>query len=138
MVSSAVDWQLFAQPILRVDSCTKYYPQDYELLIRDASGRVPLQQLQRLLGSEEGNYCFWGWKRNVLRPLMEEHQVGMPSYWINIDPVQLAFDSTWQFLQDFSCYRDTMMIEVTERPIQDAATVVDLPVAIHQLHQLGY
>ncbi len=138
MLNSTLDWQLFAQPIYTLRDLSHRRLREYELLIRDADGQVPLQRLQHLVSSAEGNRLFWQWKTSQLLPTLKKQRPGMPGYWINIEPVQFNFASTWQFLQQFVRFRNDLMIEITERPVAKNEVEVTVPTAVHRLHRLGY
>lgn len=130
-------WELFSQPIYRIAVSKDQQLTGYELLIRSlVDNQVPFKDLQRLTYSEEGNRIFWQWKSKKLhRIFAADHQ---HDYWINIDPVQFAFQSTWEFLRRFASYHDLLKIEVTERPVESPLIHVDLQQALERLVALHY
>lgn len=102
------------QPILRVDQQLHATVDTYEMLMRDAAGNFPGTDFLTSLTTPGGNERWITISQASLKNTLMGHS--QRKIYINIEPCQLDFASTWKFLSNIhQQYGAQVAIELTER-----------------------
>lgn len=102
------------QPILRVDQQLHATVDTYEMLMRDAAGNFPGTDFLTSLMTPGGNERWITISQASLKNTLMGHS--QRKIYINIEPCQLDFASTWKFLSNIhQQYGAQVAIELTER-----------------------
>lgn len=111
------EWHNVFQPIYQVDKDLNLKVDHYEMLLRDKNGKFPVDDFFRIIGTEEDNQQ---WIQCEARALQKVFALN-PNIHVNlnIEPVQFAHPSVWEFLkQTYDKYGQKVIIEITERQLQ--------------------
>lgn len=110
-------WHNVFQPIYHVDKNMNATISHYEMLLRDENGRFPINDFFRIIRTEEENLQWIEAERQSLEQVFSVYpDININ---LNIEPVQFAFPSVWDFLQEvYDKYGNKVDIEVTERQLQ--------------------
>ncbi|MFT8469794.1 MAG: EAL domain-containing protein [Oenococcus sp.] len=114
------DFYLVFQPIVLVDPSLKSQIEDYEVLLREKSTNAfPYKDFEYIIGNNEGNSVLLQWFSAELRHVC----LCMPQVKIdiNLNPQQLLFDSTLNFLNNLEDLADRINVEITETPSRVAS-----------------
>lgn len=131
---------LVFQPIFKV--CPSGSPKivDYEILLRAADHRFPKDRFQTIIKDEDRNGIFLSWFAGKLVELVTHFP--QKKFDINIEPQQLQYQSTWDFLSRMSSYSDQLIIEITERaPLYfeySSKNAIILEGSLSKIKSLGY
>lgn len=102
------------QPIFQVDQQLNSKVSDYEMLLRDESGRFPGKKFLESLTTAEGNQDWIKLTSGSLATALDDHPERV--VFINIEPCQLTFQTVWDFLRQIHDQYDYQVgIELTER-----------------------
>ena len=111
------EWHDVFQPIFQVDKDLKPSVDHYEMLLRDQNGKFPIDDFFRVIGTEEDNQQWIQTESQALAKVFK----ACPNIHVNlnIEPVQFAYPSVWDFLkQTYDRYGQKVIIEITERQLQ--------------------
>ena len=134
----------YQQPIFSIepDAIKKRKINSYELLLRNINGvdSFPLEVFKSFLTNNDTNRIFWNWARQKLRAIITRYPT--TNFSINIDPQQLYYESTFDFLENMKYCNDHLMIEITEtlpfsRPLDNYYNY-DLTQKIKTIYKMGY
>lgn len=104
---------LVFQPIFKVYPSGSSQVADYEILLRAADHRFPKDRFRDIIKNEEQNGIFLDWFAERVTQLMGRFP--QKRFDINIEPQQLFYQNTWDFLTYLSSYSTQLTIEITER-----------------------
>lgn len=102
------------QPIFNIDQEMNAKLDAYEMLIRNEKDEFPGMGFLQNLTTQNGNDEWIEVSRESLAEAFRDNQ--KQKIYINIEPCQLVFKSTWDFLTATrNIYHDQVAIEITER-----------------------
>lgn len=108
---STICLQLYFQPKFDVNSNTIT---GYEILLRNREypPYYPATKMEQVYFNQEKHALFLKWLKKELKQVL----ITFPgvSLSINFSPIQLLYDETKQFFEEFQIHSDQLMIEVTE------------------------
>ena len=124
------------QPILNVDKQMNTQINAYEMLVRDSTGSFPGNDFLKSLTTTTGNKKWITTSRKSLQAALADHPDRL--IYINIEPCQLNFLETWDFLTDIQQkYGQQVAVEITERrDLVHSPDYLDSRVA--RLKQMGF
>ncbi|WP_057743001.1 EAL domain-containing protein [Liquorilactobacillus capillatus] len=134
------DFYLVFQPIFKL--CPAGSPQivDYEILLRAANHCFPKDRFQNLMKDDKHNKIFLTWFAEEISELTTHFP--QKRFDINIEPQQLFYQSTWDFLTKLSPYSAQLIIEITERVPQHfeypSKNAILLESSLSKIKSLGY
>lgn len=124
------------QPILKVNNSLNAKIDSYEMLIRNEEGNFPGINFIKGLATANGNEQWITISEQSLQSALTGHR--NRKVYINIEPCQMQFKSTWQFLEKLhATYQDQVAIELTERH-EHIHSINYLDQEIERLQELGF
>ena len=102
------------QPIINVNKSLNTKIDSYEMLIRNEEGHFPGIGFIKGLATADGNKQWIAISEQSLQSVLGAHQ--NRKVYINIEPCQMQFNSTWQFLKQLrTTYKNQVAVEINER-----------------------
>lgn len=131
-------WHNVFQPIFQVDQNMNSKVDHYEMLLRNENNKFPVHDFFRIISNEEDNQKWIQIEEETLENVFSMH----PDIHINlnIEPVQFAYPSVWEFLKRiYDKYGRKVIIEITERQLQ-AGTLGNqhFDCAFQRIHDMGF
>lgn len=127
---------LYCQPICRIDKALGHQVTDYEILLRDKhTGGFPAQFFQALKTQVSVRKELEDWMIGQLTNLTQRCDA---NFAINIDPWQLAYSDTWNYLKRLRAISSRLIIEVTERVAELNNQIDQFSDYIARLRELGF